>query len=346
MNQRTKLIAAAISLFAVPAVAADEGLVVLDWAGYDDPGFFQAYIDKHGDSPSYSFFGEEEEAFQKLRSGFAADVSHPCSQSVSKWYEAGVIEPIDTSRIDRWVDVNATMKEAFVFDGEYYLLPADWGSTAVTYRGDLVDEADVQSLNVFLNPKFAGRISIADNVDDAYALAFLATGLSDWTQATMDDFENASAWLREAHQNVRTYWADGAELSQLLSSGEVLVAWAWNETPTTMSAEGIDVRANRSTSEGSSTWFCGYVNVADGPNSEDKVYDFFNAWMEPRSAEYIVYEWGYGHGNQTAMDALGAEVLDEVGLGMVDVPVLHQTPMSHVIREAMIKEFELIKAGF
>ena len=345
-SKRTWIAAFAATALAAPAFAADDGLVVLDWAGYEDPGFFPAYIEKHGDSPTYAFFGEEEEAFHKLRSGFGADVSHPCSQSVSKWYDAGIIEPIDPSRIDRWDEVNDTMKEAFVYDGQYYLLPADWGSTAVTYRADLVDEADVQSLNVFLNPEFAGRLSIADNVDDAYALAFLATGLSDWSVATMEDFAKASAWLRQAHQNVRTYWADGAELSQLMASGEVLVSWAWNETPTTMSADGHDVRANRETAEGSSTWFCGYVNVANSPNPEDKMYDFFNAWMEPRSADYLVNAWGYGHGNQAAMDELGEELLDEVGLGSVSVPVLHQTPMSHVIREAMIKEFELIKAGF
>lgn len=334
-----------IAGLATPAFAADDELIVLDWSGYEDPGFFGAYIEKHGDSPTYSFFGEEEEAFNKLRGGFAADVSHPCSQSVSKWQAAGLIEPIDTSRIDRWDEVNS-VKESFLIDGEYYLLPADWGTTALTYRADMVDEADVQSLEVFLNPEFANRISIADNVDDAYALALLAIGITDWTTATLNDVKKASDWLRQAHQNIRTYWADGAELSQLLASGEVLVAWAWNETPTTMSLEGYDVKANRETVEGSSAWFCGYVNAANGPNPEDKVYDFFNAWMEPASAEYIVNEWGYGHGNQAAMDALGEELLASVGLGPVNVPVLQQSPISHEIRDAMIKDFELIKAGF
>ncbi len=347
MNDLRKIGAVALgAILASPAFAADEGLIILDWAGYDDPEFVKPYIEMHGEAPTYSLFGEEEEAFQKLRSGFGADVSHPCSQSVSKWRDAGVIEPIDPSRIDRWDEVNEGMKEAFNFDGEYFLLPADWGSTAVTYRADLVDEADVQSLQVFLDPKFQGRTSIADNVDDAYALAFLATGLTDWTKATTEDLDKASAWLREAHKNVRAYWADGAELAQLMSSGEILISWAWNETPTTMSADGYDVRANRETVEGSSTWFCGYVNVANGPNPEDKVYDFFNAWMDPGTATYIVEAWGYGHGNQAAMDALGQEALDAVGLGAVSVPVLAQVPMSHEIREAMIKEFEMIKAGF
>ncbi|MDE2789810.1 MAG: extracellular solute-binding protein [Paracoccaceae bacterium] len=328
------------------ATAADDGLIVFDWSGYDDPGFFQGYVEMHGDVPTFSFFGEEEEAFQKLRSGFQADVSHPCSQSVSKWWQAGLIEPLDTSRIERWDEVNSVMKEAFKFDGEYYLLPMDWGSTAVTYRADLVDAADVDSLSVFVNPEFAGRISLPDNVDDVYALAYLAIGLSDWTEATEEDFQKASEWMREAHQNVRTYWADNAELSQLMASGEVLVSWAWNETPVTMQGDGYDVVANRSTREGSSTWFCGYVNLANGPNDESKVYDYFNAWLEPSSADYLVNEWGYGHGNEVAMEALGTEVLDAVGLGAVDVPLLAQKPMDHSLRERMIAEFEKIKAGF
>lgn len=330
---------------AVPAMAADKGLIVLDWSGYEDPEFFGAYIEKYGDSPSFSFFGEEEEAFQKLRAGFQADVSHPCSQSVSKWRQAGVIEPLDPTRIDRWDDVNA-VKETFRFEDGYYMLPMDWGTTALTYRTDLVDMSKVGSLAIFLDPEFAGRVSLPDNVDDIYALAFLATGTTDWTTASEEDFQKASDWLRQAHQNVRTYWADGAELGQLLTTGEVMIAWAWNETPTTLIAEGVPVAANRSTVEGSSTWFCGYANVTNSANDEAKMYDFLNAWLEPESAEYIVDAWGYGHGNQTAMDTLGAEALDAVGLGSVDVPILAQAPMDDRLHEKMVVEFEQIKAGF
>jgi len=327
------------------ASAADEELLILDWSAYNDPGFYQAYIDQHGDEPSFSFFGEEEEAYQKLSQGFSADISHPCSQSVSKWYDAGLLDPLQIDKIERWDHVNS-VKEGFKYDGEYYFLPADWGTTALAYRSDEIPESEVGSLKIFLDPKYAGRTSIPDNVDDAYSLAFLATGVSDWSNATQEEFENASAWMRQAHQNVRDYWADGASLSQLMSSGEVLIAWAWNEVPVAMQAEGHPVAMNRSTVEGSSTWFCGYVDLANGENDEQKVYDFFNAWMSPESANYIVNEWGYGHGNQVAMDALGAETLKAVGLGAVDVPILAQKPMDNDLRQQMIAEFELIKAGF
>jgi spermidine/putrescine transport system substrate-binding protein len=60
--------------------------------------------------------------------------------------------------------------------GDLYFLPTDFGTTAVAYNPDEVPEADVASLEVFKNPAYAGRISIPDNVDDAWALAYLATG--------------------------------------------------------------------------------------------------------------------------------------------------------------------------
>ncbi len=51
-------------------------------------------------------------------------------------------------------------------------------------------------------------MTIPDNVDDAWALAYLATGVSDWSTATDEQFEAAAAWLRSVHPNLRTYWTD------------------------------------------------------------------------------------------------------------------------------------------
>lgn len=339
---------AAAALLAAPAHAADPELLVFDWAGYEDPAFFTAYIEKYGDGPTFTFFGEEEEAFQKLRSGFRADVSHPCSQSVTKWREAGLLEPWDISKIPNYADVNQnfTASDVFTYNGDVYFIPADWGATAIAYNMDKVPAEDVASLQVFVDPKYAGRISLPDNVDDIYALGYLATGLSDWTKATVEDFKKASAWLREAHKNTRAYWADGAELSQLMASGEVLIAWAWNETPTTMRAEGHNIGYQREPKEGSSTWVCGYVNLANGPGSEEKAHDFMNAWLSEETANYIVTAWGYGHSNAKAMAGIDAATLEEAGLGPIDAPELAQLPMSNEIREMQIKEFELIKAGF
>ncbi|ESR24540.1 extracellular solute-binding protein [Lutibaculum baratangense] len=339
------------ALVPVASHAADAELVVFDWAGYEDPAFHQAYIDKHGASPTFAFFGDEEEAFQKLRSGFRADAAHPCSQSVAKWNEAGLLQPIDTGRIEAWDDLIPAFRdmEGFTKNGDTYFVPFEWGNTALTYRTDSLNEDDVRSLQAFADPKFEGQVSIGDNVDDAYALAFLATGVHDWTEATDEDFERASDFLRKVHENVRAYWSDGANLAQLMQSGEVTLAWAWNETATTMQADGQPVAMKLDTEEGSSAWVCGYVHLADAPGSEERFYDFVNATLTPDVSEYLVTAWGYGHGNEKGMSALGEETLKESGFtdpAAMREETLWQAPIGHEMREKMIAEFERIKAGF
>ncbi len=344
-------IAAVIACTGTVALADDAELTIFDWAGYEDPAFFGAYVEKHGEAPTFAYFGDEEEAFQKLRSGFRADAAHPCSQSVSKWIEAGLLAPLDTSRITRWDDLERSFRdiEAYTKNGEHYFVPVDWGNTAIVYNTDLLTEADLSSLQAFADPKHAGRISVGDNVDDAYALAFLATGVKDWTTATDEQFKAASDFLRKVHPNVRTYWADGASLAQLMQSGEVYFAWAWNETFSTMSYEGHPIGMTRNMAEGSSSWVCGYSKLADGEGSTDKFYDFINAWLEPASAEYLVTAWGYGHSNADAMASMNTEDLVAVGLDSTEAHranTLWQAPVPPALREKMIAEFELIKAGF
>jgi len=127
---------------------------------------------------------------------------------------------------------------------------------------------DVASLEIFNDPDYAGRLSIPDNVDDAYALAYLATGVTDWSDVTDAQFEAATDWLRGIHENLLTYWVDPAEIQQLMASGQVLAAWAWNEVPVALADQAFPVGFARNTDEGTSVWLCGYVNMAAGEGSE------------------------------------------------------------------------------
>jgi spermidine/putrescine transport system substrate-binding protein len=148
---------------------------------------------------------------------------------------------------------------------------------------------------------------------------------------------------------VRVYWQDGASLAQVIASGEVTVAWAWNETPVTMQAEGHPVAMTRDTQEGLSTWVCGYSLLAGGEGNEQKAYDYINAFLEDRTADYLVTSWGYGHSNQTAMSKIDPEALASMGYDNLEAfraNTLWQAPIPTALREKMIAEFEKIKAGF
>lgn len=347
MKLSALLCATSFLAFGTAALAQDADLLVLDYPGFDDEAYHATYIAKNGANPTFTFFGDEEEAFQKVRSGFRADVTHICGGSVTKWSESGIIEPWDTTRITAFADLNANLTGTDVGagTGDVFFIPTDFGATAIAYNPDEVPVEDVASLSVFLNPKYAGRLTIPDNVDDAYALAYLATGVTDWSAVTDEQFAAASDWLRQVHPNLRTYWTDPAELAQLMSTGEILVSWAWNETYPTMTGEGRPIAYQREPVEGSSLWLCGYVDMKDGPGSEDKVYDFINSMLDA-SATQPLLDNGFGHANAAALGTVAPEVLTASGIGPITAPVLAQLPISVDQRERQAETFELIKSGF
>jgi spermidine/putrescine transport system substrate-binding protein len=339
---------ATVAAVALPAFAADSELTVFDWAGFEDPALIQSYIEKHGEGPAYSFFADDDEAFQKLASGFKVDAAHPCSQMIQRYRDAGLIEPWDVSRIPEYDNIDPRFKQSSVWADEtgVWFIPTDYAYTAINYNTETVPAEDVASLQVFLDPKYAGRISLPDNVDDVWALALLATGVSDWTSITEDQFQAAAAWLRKAHENVRTYWADPSEVAQLLVSGEVSIAWTWNDSVALLREEGFPVGFQRQAKEGATNWVCGWVNMKDGPGSEDKAYDFINAWLDPRSARGLLDGFGYAHTNVKGMAEIPMEELKEAFVDPIDTTLLTQVPMDLTMRERMLEEFEKIKAGF
>ena len=347
------LSSAAIALAALPAAAEDSELTVFDWSGYEEPQFHPAYTAKNGDSPTFSFFGDEDEAFAKLRAGFKADIAHPCSQSVAKWRDAGMLEPLDPAKLENWNDVLPGIKAMKNFtttdDGKIWAMPFEWGNTTILYKTDTVKPDEVASLRAFADPKFKGRVSIPDGVDDAYALASLAIGLKDWTKMTDAQFAEASAFLREVHKNVAVYWADNTDLAQAMTSGGVDLAWGWPETYTTLKKDNQPIAISTAAKEGFTTWVCAYVHLKGGAGKEDKVYDYINAVSSPDISQYLLTDWGYGHGNGKGMAAIDPKLVEASGLADISKYVdntLFQQPVPVELKGKWIAEFEKIKAGF
>jgi spermidine/putrescine transport system substrate-binding protein len=348
MSRTTLSLLGAVSVLSmtVAAHAADPDLTVLDWAGWEIDGMLQPYVDKNGQKPTYVFFADDDEAFQKVNSGFKADVVHPCAASVPRYKEAGLVEPWDISKIPQFANIPERMTKPFTnADGVFYI-PTDYAYTAIAYNAETVPAEDVGSLKVFTDPKYAGRISLPDNTDDVWSLAFLATGTTSWDNVTDEQFTAAADWLRAVHPNVRAYWADPSELSQLMASGEVQVAWSWNDPVAILKAENFPVGFNRSPSEGAATWYCGFVNMKDGPGSEEKIYDLINSLLADTSAEPLLQAIGYASANEAAVAKLPPEEVKAAFVDPVTTTLFVQSPPSLDLRDRMTEEFEMIKSGF
>ncbi|MCE2521334.1 MAG: extracellular solute-binding protein [Alphaproteobacteria bacterium] len=326
-------------------------LSVFEWAGYELPEFYPGYLDKHGAPPAFTLFAEEEEALQKLRSGFPTDISHPCSGSVARWRDAGTLRPLDVGRIEAWDDVFQTTKDirGVKIEGEYYFLPWDWGNSSILYRPDLLPLGeDEQSYGVLLRPELKGKIAMNDSVDSSFAVGGLLTGAENIFEMTDEEIDDATEVVRALHQNVRFYWSSPTEFEQAMAAGEVVAAWSWNSSIIEMKNQDIEV-VFMNPKEGIMTWICGFTVMSSGVSSDDLIYDYLNAAMEPRVGKYLIEAYGYGHSNEKTYDLVPQDVLES--LGIVDPVALmaqgnfyDEIPAD--IREKMIVKFDEVKAGF
>ena len=339
------------TLAAGMAVADADTLTVFDWSGYEDPGFFGTYVEAHGGSPSYTFFGSQEEAFTKLQSGFSVDLAHPCSDAVRKWRAAGLLQPLDTSKLKHWDALLPQIKnvDGIEIDGQVWMMPFEWGNTGLIYRTDMISDEDI-SLQLMADPAYAGKVSLADAASNAYALAALATGnAANYTDMTDEQFKEASDFLRKVHPNVRFYWTDAGQLDQAMASGELVMGWAWNQSELNLIWNETPAKMMRDVTKGIATWVCGYVHMKSSTTSVDQVYDLLNAPSEPASGKYIIESWGYPHANADAYPISDQETIKAYGF---DDPnaffegSLFFDAVNPELEAKMLKEFERIKAGF
>ena len=297
---------------------ADSVLTCMEWSGYDQDAFFKSYVSKHGKAPNFSIFANEEEALQKVRGGFNADIMHPCTYSVFRFTDAKIAEPIDTSKLSNWPDIFPALQKApgVVVDGNVVMTPCDWGNSSIAYRTDLVD-ADFNkqpTWTIFTDDKYAGRVAMIDDTVAA-EIAGLINGL-DHNQIfnmTDDDFAKAKPLVEKIVKNSRFLWKDPTEIDQALASGEIVAAYAWNETAKTLKEQGI-AGAYAVPKEGIFTWLCGLTLLSTGKASKDDAYDFLDAWLSPETGKALIEQDGYGHSNKKAFQIADPKKVAALGI--------------------------------
>jgi spermidine/putrescine transport system substrate-binding protein len=328
---------------------AAEEVTYYTWAGYDVPEMHFRYEEMRGTLPNFSLFADESEALNKIQAGFTPDISHPCIYDIERWRGAGAIRPIDSSRLAEWDNLFPALKDVSGnrATGEQWLIPFDWGNGSVLYRTDLVD-IDEESWSVLFDERYAGRLAMWDAIDGAMNVAALVSGAADPFDMTDAELANAGALLKKQKDLLRFYWSDPAQAEQALAAGEVVAAYAWNQSLVNLQAQGIPVRYMQP-KEGILTWVCGMVLMNDGAADDSARYDFMNAMLAPETGQWLIANYGYGHSNRGAFELAGAETASSMGLPLDPEDMFANSvvlrPMDPAIRQKYIQVLEEVKAG-
>lgn len=334
----------------------DGAPLVFTWSGYDEVHFHEQYVAEHGCGPNFSFWGDEEEAFAKMRAGFAPDVMAPCTYKIKQWNDAGLLGEIDTSLLSNWDHVIPSLQNVgdSIIDGRRVFVPMDWGQTSVTFRTDLAPEyveEENHSWGILWDEKYAGRLSMIDSLIDGVAVAGIYGGLENpYDLSDPADMELVANLLREQLPLLRYYSNTMADVEQSLASGELVAAATWNSTITTLRGEGHPV-AFMKPKEGAMTWVCGLSRSAMNDNEGDdmilKAHQVLDSYLSAEAGAWEIINYGYGHANALSYGMVSEEELAERGLSKNPEDLLSKG----ILQIAMTPEdqiqvmFEDVKAG-
>jgi len=337
--------AAAGGYFLITQKPGKKTLRVFEWGGYEDPNLWNvgesAFEKMYPDiDVQFSFFVDESEALSKLKLGFRPDIVHPCGASIQRWYDAELIEPLDTSLIPNWQNMSDTLiqyaeVDATPVEGEVYLAPADWGYSTVLYRPDLLEQLGVppdewDTFDLLFNPKLAGKVMVMDSAVEVSPMASLAAGVPADHVWNMSDAEMAMTKAKLLYQKlnlIRGYWTVPTQVVSAMASGEVAAANIWGESYVTLKSMGVNVTFSFP-EEGILSWICG-LSIVEGLKARDpELYDiahaFINAWMSPEAGANLIDLYAYGPANKYSHEL--AERQDTVELLHLDDPTyLEQT---------------------
>jgi spermidine/putrescine-binding protein len=336
-----------------PAAAEGDGsLLILEWSGYEAteyPEFFAPFTEKYADNldsvVEYSFFADDAEAYTKIQSDFEADLTHPCNSWWGLYVDAGLVQPIDTSRLSNWSGVDPSLAAMGQFNGQQYFVPWDWGYESMTVRNDEVPEVPTSWADLW-NPQYAGHVAIWDNAEENFIVAALTLGIDPWN-ASDDEVEQIKQKLLDLKPNLLTYWVDYTETYDLGTTGGAwIISGTWQDAYATIQSDGYDVSYIQPT-EGRLGWVCGY-GISAISNNLDLAYEYLDAAIAPDSIAALSNTYWYGGSNVDALPMIDEYVVDFMELDQIatlpERTVFYQ-PLTEEQRQTITTVWDEVKAA-
>jgi spermidine/putrescine transport system substrate-binding protein len=289
--------------------------VLFQWQDYVAAPLLAEYQASFNDVPQTAIYADEDEAFAKMRAGYKPDVMGPCAYEFPRWQEAGLLQPIDTSKLKNWSKIAPALRDLpdiSAGDGKVWFVPHYWGNTSITFRTDLAPEyVGRESWEILFDPKYKGRVAVLEGVDDTVPFIAHMIGVDAYNMSEAD-WQKVQAKLRELIGQVRFVSSDNTSLAQGLASGELVAAMSWRVVYATLKREGVSV-AYMNPPGGIFTYVCGLVMNKDAKNY-DKALALIDSSLSDEAAHYSFAEIGDGPANVEELANEPDELFNQLGI--------------------------------
>ncbi len=299
------LTAAALLVTVSSSAFSAETLKILTWTGYAPKALIEKFEKETGIKvePTYS---NNEEMIAKLRAtrGSGFDLIQPSQDRISSVQEKyKIYQPIDYNEIDSDQIISSMLKAVkknTLVGGESYAVPFCYGTSGLVVNKKAAPNA--KDYDALMDVNYKGRISYRLKRPTLIALAF-SKGEDPFAKysdvAAYSELMNGIGEDLIATKGlVKNYYANGDALLELMRSGEVNVALAWDNGGWKLHEENPDIDFVAPAS-GALGWIDTFAIPSKAKNV-NAAYKWINFMLKPENAAYFTNQEKYGTASKGA----------------------------------------------
>lgn len=255
-------------------------------------------------------------------------------------------QPITTATVPNISQINDPSRYALSpRDGKYYIVPLAWGFDTVLYNRDHVPESDpaTQSWGILFEEKYAGRIAWWDTSLNMLMAAALYLGHDKPDLMDRAQLNEVGKFLIAKKKNVRTIYSSFAQGTNLLATGEVVVAYGLVTQRVELEGKGVNIAGAWAKEGVLSLIQSGYVpKSSKRPEAAEAV---INAMLSEPFAKAMTRGCGYLSTSKLGATEFTPEERKRFGFGLFDGTVKHYPQKMPANMSAWIETWARVKSA-
>ncbi len=302
-------IAASASEAASPAAsyALESQMLLYNWSTYFSPDNQAAFEKQFGVPITQTTFASNEEMLAKLQAGGKGqyDVAVPTAEFSETLAKGGFLQKLDKSRLPNLQLVDKRFLTLPFDPNDDYIVPKDWGTTGIIYRGAKVTEP-ITSWKDFFDlgkTKYSGKIFVVDSPGDVFVAPLRLHGF-DVNTTNKDELEIARQELMALRPHIQSIDSDNYPTT--LQKEQAVIGLAWNGSAYVLQTDPSGKYKDTAwtvPSEGTIYWTDTWVLLADAPDP-NAGYAFLNWIQDPQQQKVESLYAGYASCNDAAKAVL------------------------------------------
>jgi spermidine/putrescine-binding protein len=215
-----------------PDLAACEGATLnfIGLAGEEGEAELADFRDEHGMKLQVTNNPDWGQVIGAMRVGQPYDLNTIPVLEAQRMIRAGVVQPIDTSKLEHWESLAPALRDSEDLrgpDGKVYGVPILWGDGPYVYAPDRVDTPP-KSIAELLEPEWKGRYSLFDDPGLPFFMLAQTLGFDESPDLTTEQFEQVKAKAKALVDNAAAFSTSYQDATDRLVAGDVdLVINGW-----------------------------------------------------------------------------------------------------------------------